>query len=297
MLKSLLPILLLLLTSAMPLSAATFTDELHRQVEVPDHPQRIISLAPSVTEILFAIDAGNLLVAVTDYSSYPEQAKSLPSVGSYADPGLENILSYQPDLVIATASMNSPNLIHQLEKLGIAVYVMNALSVEETLTTISTLGQLSRHEQQAEQLCNDIESRIARVKQVTSKQEPVTVLAAIVLQPLMVAGPNTFVNSIIKIAGGRNVVDDGPSRYPTWNFEALLEANPDFILLSPHPGQPSTTSFFAPWPQLTAVARNQIIEINADWLYRPGPRMILGIEALAKTLHPDLATDALGKKP
>ncbi len=297
MLKQLLPILLLLLTSAMPLCAATFSDALNRQIEVPDQPQRIISLAPSVTEILFAIDAGDLLVAVTDYSYYPEQAKMLPSVGSYADPGLENILSYEPDLVIATASMNSPNLIHQLEKLGIAVYVMNALSVEETLETMTILGQLSRHEEQAEQLRNDIENRINHIKQVTDQKEPVTVLAAIVLQPLMVAGPQTFVNSIIRIAGGRNVVADGPSRYPTWNFEALLDSDPEFILLSPHPGQPSVTSFFSPWKQLTAVSRKQIIEINADWLYRPGPRMILGIEALAKTLHPDLVIDATGNTP
>lgn len=294
MLKHLLALLLLLLTSTTPLSAATVTDDVDRQVEVPDQPQRIISLAPSVTEILFAIEAGHLLTAVTDYSTYPEEARSLPSVGSYADPGLENILSYQPELVIATASMNSPNLIHQLEKLGIPVYVINATSVEETLATISTIGQLSRHEAQAEALRNDIESRIDRIQQVTRQQDHPGVLAAIVLQPLMVAGPDTFVNSIITIAGGHNVVSEGPSRYPTWNFEALLQANPDFILLSPHPGQPGINSFFAPWQQLTAVAKQQIIEINADWLYRPGPRMILGIEALAKTLHPNLDIDATG---
>ena len=297
MLKTLLHILLLLLVSGTPLSAATFTDAIQRQVIVPNHPQRIISLAPSVTEILFAIDAGERLVAVTDYSYYPVEAQLLPSVGSYSDPGLENILSYKPDLVIATASMNSPNLIHQLEKLDIPVYVMNPMSVEDTLTTITTLGQLSGHEAQAESLRNDIETRIDRIQQVTNQRETVTVLAAIVLQPLMVAGPKTFVNSIINIAGGCNVVGDGPSRYPTWNFEALLAANPDFILLSPHPGQPSVSSFFAPWKQLTAVTRQQIVEINADWLYRPGPRMILGIEALAKTLHPDLVIDETSDSP
>ncbi len=294
---TLLHILLLLLVGVPALHAATFTDATQRQVEVTVNPQRIISLAPSVTEILFAIGAGDSLVAVTDYSYYPPEAKLLPSVGSYADPGLENILSYQPDLVIATRSMNSPNLIHQLEKLGIAVYVLNATSVSETLTSIAILGRLSGHEQQAEALKQDIDNRIAFIQQTTSQQEPVSVLAAIVLQPLMVAGPDTFVNSIIEIAGGRNVVAKGPSRYPTWNFEALLTANPDYILLSPHPGQPNIGDFFAPWKQLTAVAKEQIIEINADWLYRPGPRMILGIEALAETLHPELTIEAVGQQP
>ena len=111
------------------------------------------------------------------------------------------------------------------------------------------------------------------------------------LQPLTVAGPDTFIADIIKLAGGINVVPKGPSRYPTWNTEALLTVNPETIIVSTYPGQPTPKHFFDHWPQLQAVRTQQIIEINADWLHRPGPRMILGIEALAKALHPSISIE------
>ncbi len=289
--KILISMLTLLFMGLSPLLAATYTDAVGRQVSVPDRPQRIISLVPSVTEILFAIDADRQLVAVTDYCTYPDEARLLPSIGSYADPGLENILSHQPDLVIATSAMNSPALIAQLEQLDIPVYVIEAHSVPQTLETIRNLGQLTGQRDQADALARNIDSRIRAIRRQVPPDSRPSILAAIVLQPLTVAGPDTFIDNLIDIAGGRNVVPKGPSRYPTWNFEALLMANPDFILLSPHPGQPDINNFFAPWTQLTAVANGQIVQLNADWLYRPGPRMILGIEALAKTLHPDLTIE------
>ena len=283
---------LLLMLSVTPLRAATFVDAVGRQVEVPDPPERIVSLVPSVTEILFAIQADRQIVAVTDYCTYPPQATLLPSVGSYADPSLENILSYQPDLVIASAAMNSPALIAQLDNLGIATFVIEAHSVAQTLTTIRSIGRLTGHQARADDLATDIDQRIQAIRQQVPQNQSPTILACIVLQPLTVAGPDTFINNLIEIAGGRNIVPSGPARYPTWNFEALLLANPDFILLSPHPGQPDSSRFFAPWAQLKAVTEQHIIKINGDWLYRPGPRMILGIEALAKTLHPEMKIDA-----
>ncbi len=283
---------LLLMVTASPLRAATVVDAVGRQVKIPDSPAHIVSLVPSVTEILFAIQADRQIVAVTDYCTYPPQAALLPSVGSYADPGLENILRYQPDLVIASAAMNSPALIAQLDNLGIATFVIEAHSVVQTLTTIRSIGRLTGHQPQADALAADIDQRIQAIRQQIPQDYSPTILPCIVLQPLTVAGPDTFINDLIEIAGGRNVVPAGPARYPTWNFEALLLANPDFILLSPHPGQPDSNRFFAPWNQLKAVTEQHIISINADWLYRPGPRMILGIEALAKTLHPELKIDA-----
>jgi len=286
--KILLSIVMMLTMGLPPAMATTYTDAVGREVSVPDRPQRIVSLVPSVTEILFAIGADQQLAAVTDFCTYPAEARKLPSVGSYADPGLENILAHRPDLVIATAAMNSPALIAQLEKLDIPVYVIEAHSVPQTLATIRAIGQLTGHITQAEALARDIASRIRRIQQQVPDDHRPSILACILLQPLTVAGPDTFINNLIEIAGGRNVVPAGPSRYPTWNFEALLMADPDFILLSPHPGQPDIQNFFAPWTQLKAVANQRIVQIDADWLYRPGPRMILGIEALAKILYPDL---------
>jgi iron complex transport system substrate-binding protein len=111
------------------------------------------------------------------------------------------------------------------------------------------------------------------------------------LQPLTVAGPETFGDDIMRIAGGLNVVPTGPSRYPTWNSEALLTIDPEVIIVSTYPGQPDPEQFFARWPLLQAVKNQRIVHIEADWIHRPGPRIILGIEALAKALHPDIRID------
>ncbi|MEA3363281.1 MAG: cobalamin-binding protein [Thermodesulfobacteriota bacterium] len=280
-------IIFILLFSA-PVAATDFTDAVNRQVSIPHSPHRVVSLVPSVTEILYKLGREQRIVAVTDFCTYPEAALQLPKVGGYADPSLESILLQQPDLVIAAADMNRPALVRRLELMEIPVYVVHPQTVAETLTTIKNIGQITGAEKQSQHLVNSIEKRIQRVQRQIAKFKPPTTLECVMLQPLTVAGPDTFIADIIDIAGGQNVVPKGPSRYPTWNTEALLTVNPEFIIVSTYPGQPTPKHYFDHWPQLQAVRNQQIIEINADWIHRPGPRMILGIEALAKALHPSI---------
>ena len=288
MLKTILSGILLILFCTQPVGAIQKTDALNRQVAIPDNPQRIISLVPSVTEILFQLGLEEHLVAVTDACTYPEAALKLPNVGNYADPGLEAILLFKPDLVIAAADMNRPALIRRLELLDIPVYVTQSRTVAETLETIETIGIITGGEKQGKQLANSLRQRIREIQHLTAELTPPTTLACVMLQPLTVAGPDTFINDIISLAGGKNIVPRGPSRYPTWNSEALLTANPQTIVVSTYPGQPNPEYFFSKWPQLQAVKNHRIIRIEADWIHRPGPRLILGIEALAKAFHPDV---------
>ena len=288
--KFLFGILYILLLSC-PAVAVEFTDAVNRQVSIPQTPQRIVSLVPSVTEILFKLGLEQHIVAVTDFCTYPDAALKLPKVGNYADPSLESILLHQPDLVIAAADMNRPALVRRLELMQIPVYVVHPQTVATTLATIEHIGTNTRAENQSQKLVNSIQTRIDKIQQQVSAFKPKTTLACIMLQPLTVAGPNTFIADIIKLAGGQNVVSKGPSRYPTWNTEALLTVNPETIIVSTYPGQPTPKHFFDHWPQLQAVRTQQIIEINADWLHRPVPRMILGIEALAKALHPSISIE------
>jgi iron complex transport system substrate-binding protein len=285
--KHLLFILLVLLLPTLA-SAAVFEDAIGRQVAVPDTPQRIVSLVPSVTETLFALGVESRLVAVTDYCTWPEAAKKLPSIGSYADPGLETIISQRPDLVIAAADMNSRALIDKLSQLGIAVYVSHPDSLESALATISIIGTLTNSSAKAEQLLADMRGKIETLQKLLAEQQRISLVPCIMLQPLTVAGPDTLINDLIEAAGGRNIVEPGLSRYPTWNTESLLLADPQVIILPLHPGQEDPEAFFSQWPQLQAVRNERIIQIEADWLYRPGPRLVLGIEALAKALHPEL---------
>ncbi|MBN1958406.1 MAG: cobalamin-binding protein [Desulfuromonadales bacterium] len=268
-----------------------FEDALGRKVELNHPPQRILSLVPAVTEILFALGLEERIVAVTEYCTYPAAAKDLPTVGEYADPGLENILLFKPDLVIASADMNRPALVERLEALKIPVYVVYPHTVDETLKTIEGIGQITGAGIAAEHITAMIRAQITALqKKIAGKTRP-EVLEVVMLHPLTVAGPKTFVDDVIRLAGGHNVVTEGPSRYPTWNPEALLTANPEAIIVSSYPGQPDPWQFFAQWPQLRAVKNDEIIHIEADWIHRPGPRMILGIKALAQALHPDMVFD------
>ncbi len=271
--------------------SAQFTDAVNRQISIPHPPQRIVSLVPSVTEILFKLGLEKHIVAVTDFCTYPQAALKLPKVGNYADPSLESILLQKPDLIIAAADMNRPALVRRLELLKIPVYVVYPQTVAETLKTIQNLGKITGAEEQSSQLAGSIKMKIQRIQQKIVNAKRPTTLECVLLQPLTVAGPDTFVADIIATAGGHNIVPKGPSRYPTWNTEALLSTNPETIVVSSYPGQPDPNRYFDTWPQLQAVRNQRIIHIDADWIHRPGPRMILGIETLAKALHPDIEFD------
>lgn len=289
--KNFIRAILFILFFSCPAAGTDFTDAVNRQVSIPHPPQRIVSLVPSVTEILFKLGLEKQIVAVTDFCTYPEAALKLPKVGNYADPSLESILLHKPDLIIAAADMNRPALVRRLELMEIPVYVVYPQTVEATLKTIEEIGHITGAEKQARQLVDSIKTRIQRVQQKIAPFKQPTTLACVMLQPLTVAGPNTFVADIIDIAGGQNVVPKGPSRYPTWNSEALLTVDPEFIIVSTYPGQPPLKLFFDHWPQLQAVHNQRVVEIEADWIHRPGPRMILGIEVLAKALHPGISID------
>ncbi|MCW9050548.1 MAG: cobalamin-binding protein [Deltaproteobacteria bacterium] len=289
--KNLFLTVLICLIAPINLLATEFHDALGRKLTLPHTPQRILSLVPAVTEILFALGLDNEIVAVTDYCDYPAAAQKLPKVGEYADPGLENILLFKPDLVFAAADMNRPTLVRRLETLNIPVYVVYPHTVNAALKTIRSIGDITGEPSKAQRLAASIEMRIDRIQQQLSGRKRPGVLEAVMLQPLTVAGPETFGDDIMRIAGGLNVVPTGPSRYPTWNSEALLTIDPEVIIVSTYPGQPDPEQFFARWPLLQAVKNQRIVHIEADWIHRPGPRIILGIEALAKALHPDIRID------
>ncbi len=289
--KTALTLTLLLLCLSTQLFAADFTDAVNRKISLPHPPQRIVSLVPSVTEILFELGLEKNIVAVTDFCNYPEAALKLPKVGGYADPSLESILLHKPDLIIASADINRPALIRRLELMHIPVYVIYPQTVAETLKTILNISRITGTEQKARHLVGSIQTRIQKIQRQIAKLKPQTTLECVMLQPLTVAGPDTFIADIIEISGGHNVVPKGPSRYPTWNSEALLTVNPEAIIVSTYPGQPAPKHFFDRWPQLQAVRNQRIIQLEADWIHRPGPRMILGIEALAKALHPSISID------
>jgi iron complex transport system substrate-binding protein len=276
---------ILFLSLAFSASAAQWTDALGRIVEVSDTPQRIVSLVPSVTEILFALNLGNRVEGVTRFCTCPPEALAKPKVGGYADPNLEAVVARKPDLVFVSADSAGPSLLARFESLGIPAYVVYPRSLKDTVETIRAVAQVTGVPESGERQARQLLGTIREVEAATAGLQRPKVLLCVMIHPLTVAGPKTLANDLIHVAGGKNVVPEGVARYPTWGPEAVLAADPDILVVSPHPGESDPAGFFERWPELRAVRTNRVVTIESDWIHRPGPRLTLGLAALAQVFH------------
>ncbi len=277
-------LLILLWLIPRPAAAARYTDALGRQVTVAAVPRRIVSLVPSVTETLFDLGLGERVVGVTRFATYPPAALHKPKVGGYADPSLEAVVALRPDLVFAAADATSAAFVKRLAGLAIPVYVVYPRTLQETVRTIRRIGAVAGVPAAGERLARRLRRAVRRLKTARSHRPRPRVLLCVMLHPLVVAGPETLAGDLIRTVGGRNVVPSGPARYPTWGPEAVLAADPDVIIVSPHPGEKNPVGFFSRWPMLRAVRTGHVVAIDPDWVDRPGPRLEWGLNALAAVL-------------
>ncbi|HNZ02160.1 MAG TPA: cobalamin-binding protein [Anaerolineaceae bacterium] len=289
----------LLLAACTPTPAApagkSFTDGWGRTITLPGTPARIVSLAPSNTEILFAIGAGAQVVGRDEFSDYPEEAKALPSVGgSMGDFNLETIASLQPNLVLA-ASTNTPEQVKALEDLGITVYTLtNPADMEGLYANITIVGELAGRQKEAADLVASLKARVQAV------EEKIMILsyAPMVFYELdgsdpakpWTVGPNTFISRLIGMAGGFNLGDSMSSEWGQFSQEELIKANPQIILLgdSNYGTTVEQVASRPGWDALIAVQQGQVFPFDDNLVSRPGPRMVDGLEALARLLHPGI---------
>lgn len=204
----------------------------------PKSDIRIVSLGPSATEVIFAIDAQDLLVARTDLCDYPPEAKNIPSVGGFAGNtlSLESIISYEPTLVYLFAEMHE-GFVKPLQDLGIQVYRSNATSIEAVKNEVLDIGKLTGHEKQAQKVVKEMDEKLNRTKKmyeskIAADGKLPTVYWEVWHSPMMSCGKNSFMGDIISKAGGKNIFADEEQAYPIINEEAVLLANPDFIFYS-----------------------------------------------------------------
>jgi len=296
----LLTLLIALMTAcapqATPTSAAlTFTDGLGREVKLNGPAQHIVSLAPSNTEILFAIGAGSQTVGRDEFSDYPEEAKALQSVGgSMGQYSTEAIVALKPDLVLA-AEINAPELVKQLEDLGLTVYYLkNPTTLEEMYNNLGMVGQLTGHD--VAELVDSLKARVAAVdeKVSTSTDKPVVfyeIDATDAAKPYTY-GPGTFGDLLIQRAGGANLSTAAgiTDPYPQVSLEQIVKTNSSMIVLgdSNFGTTPEAVKARAGWENIAAVQEDQIYPFDDNLVSRPGPRLVDGLEQLAKLLHPDL---------
>jgi len=283
-------------TEAVATEAAAYlvtSDGLGREVTLAAPAQRVVSLAPSNTEILFAVGAGDQVVGRDEFSDFPAEALNIASVGgSMGEYSVEAIVALEPDLVLA-AEINTPELVSQLEDLGLTVfYVNNPTTIEEMYGGLENVAALTGHD--ASELIDSLKARVAAVDE---KIAPISARPSVFYEidasdpaKPYTYGPGTFGNLLIERAGGYNIGSEALDLYPQISLEQIVVANPSIILLGDSMWGVAPESVLARegWSLIAAVESNQIFPIDDNLISRPGPRLVDGLEALAKILHPGL---------
>jgi iron complex transport system substrate-binding protein len=272
----------------------TFTDSLSRSVSLSTPPRRIVSLAPSVTEILFAVGAGPQVVGDTKYCNYPPEADSLPEIGGFSAKtiSIEAIVDLTPDLVIAgTASQRS--VVEALEKLSIPVIVSAPKSIDAVYRSIEQIGAISGHAQDAASVVAKMRARMgavtARIMTVPTDQRP-TIFWEVFDEPLTTAGPHTLIGQLIERAGATNVFADTSEDYPQVGTEVVVDRDPTVILGATTQRAKLTPEQIAQrsgWANIAAVRNRRVYLLDGDIMSRHGPRLADALEALAKVLYPE----------
>jgi iron complex transport system substrate-binding protein len=248
---------------------------------------RVVSLAPSSTEILFALGAGDLLVGVDQFSDWPPAARSVPRVGNELTPSVERIVALHPDVVLAATSANTRDLVDQLTRLGIRVVVSRADTFADVWRDLATIGAAVHRADAAARLTSSLRGRLDAVAARVAGQPRPRALVVVWTEPLTVAGGHCFVDEAIATAGGANVAGDAPVPFPQYSLERLLARAPEVILVGSHGAAPVLEPILAQ-ASLPAVRQKRVHRIDGDLVFRPGPRLVDGVEQLAKLIHPEL---------
>lgn len=267
------------------------TDEAGRRVKLEQVPRRIVALAPSITECLFALGLDQEVVGVTEYTNFPPQAASRPKVGSYVHLQLEAIVALRPDLVLATRDGNPKEQIRRLEEMGLKVFVLDPRSLEGLFNTLLSLGELLQRREEASALVSRMQERIEGIKRSLENTFRPRVLLQVGAQPLVVAGADTLQDHLIGLAGGQNVAASVGRGYPMLSLERVMTMAPEVIIISSMAdpkGAEQEKEKWKRWKEIPAVSNGRIHVLDGDVIDRPSPRVVDGLEELAGMIHPEL---------
>jgi iron complex transport system substrate-binding protein len=262
------------------------TDDLQRTLRLDTPARRIVSLAPSITESLFAIGAGSQISGVTDYCNWPPEARRLPRVGGMINPNMEILTLLKPDLIVMSMEGNMREDFRKMTSLGWNVFVTNPRTLDGIYQSLLQLGTLTGRADSAARVVEGLKNREALVR-AQGRGTPVRVLLVVSIQPLMVAGRNTFLNELISAAGGYNLATFAAGTYPAYSRETVIANNPDVLLITSDivPDVSSLLAEFPEWRGVAAVRHNRVYRVSADLVSRPGPRALDALELLSSLLH------------
>ncbi|HEX6988023.1 MAG TPA: cobalamin-binding protein [Bacillota bacterium] len=273
----------------------TFTDDAGRTVTIERRPERIITLAPSHTEVLFTIGAGDRVVGVDSFSDYPAEAAELPRLGGLTDTNYEQIVALAPDLALAIGGTDEQ--VARLEELGIPVVVSPPETLDDVLASIEHLGRVVGAREGAARVVAEMRGRIDAVAQAVAgvpEAERVRVFLEIWNDPLMSVGPGAFMHDLIQAAGGVNIFGDADSPWPVVSLEAVVERDPQVVItLFDEAYEQLLAGERAGWEGVSAVRDGRVMLVDENVVSRPGPRLVDGLEQMARFFYPDL----LGQEP
>ena len=280
------------LLAASPAVALTVRDMLGREVVLPGPPARIVSLVPSVTEIVFSLGAQDRLVGRTDFCDYPPAVRNKPSVGGMVNPNLETLVALKPDLVIGTDEGNREETFRQLERLRIPTYLVHANRIAETVDLIARVGELTGHRADVPRLTGEMLGRVEAVRRAVAPFPRPRVLYVLWPDPLIVPGRASILTELIEIAGGVSITAGDADAYPRFSLEAAVTRAPEVIILADHSTGASTAGRAAPekWQRLVsvpAIRAGRLHSADLSILHRYGPRVPDGLETLARMIHPE----------
>jgi iron complex transport system substrate-binding protein len=268
----------------------SFTDEIGRQLEIPGAVKRIVSLAPNLTEIVFALGEGDRLAGDTDYCDYPPEATKKPRVGGPVNPNLEQVVALAPNVVLATKAINRRETVEALARIGVPVYVTDPHSVDDMIASVEHIGKVLRAEKTAAPLVEGLRGRLSNLDRQMTGTEPRRVLFVVWTDPLISIGSGTFIADALRHAGARSVVDT-TAEWPRVNLEEIVRLQPEFLVFPDTHGGDTQHDIDAlrtrpGWRDLDALRRGKIVIIS-DAINRPAPRIVDAVEQLARALHPD----------
>jgi iron complex transport system substrate-binding protein len=281
----------LIVFSAQGAYAGLYIDKTGREVDIPSSPKRIVSLAPSITETLFALGLSEEIVGVTMFSDYPEAARSKPRVGSYVNISIEKVVSLDPDLIIGTADGNGKEIVKQFERFGFPVYVVNPTSLDEIFEMVLDVGKITGKDRAAKDLVHNLRKRVGFVVSRTRDIKKPRVFFQIGVDPVVTVGRDAFGSRLIALAGGLSISREETVKYPRYTMEKIIAEQPEIIIVSSMKRGGDferVRNGWNRWKDIPAVKKNRIYILNSDLIDHPSPVIVDGLEELARIIHPEI---------
>lgn len=267
----------------------TVEDSVGREVEIDERPQNIASMAPSVTETLFEVGAGERVSGVTTADDYPPEVEEIETIGDYRQPNQEKLIALDTDLLFMSFDSSTRSEAEELEETtGAEVVVVNPKTVGEAIDSVGLVGKAAGNPETAASVEQDLREELESIREKVSGEPRLTVFYEVYSDPLQTAGPGSFIHDAIRLAGGENVAAETGESYPSYSEEQLIEEDPEHYLYGSLSGSSaSDIGDREAYSSLEAVEEGNVTEINDDLISRPGPRIVDGVRQIAEALHPE----------